>query len=291
MSEYVSASTEMDTSYAAGSIASEAGVDYSASLSVGTAAVVVGIGAALAWLVAQAQEEVRQLDAAPAAGVLPSLDRRADPCALQELRYASALRNALARPQLRLLRASIEAEAMPELCGSSTILDRLAVAFSTPDLTAEAREARSRLERAVSKGAARQLAAEERLLERAANDALREIGYEVQSRRNPRTGRLALRAQHPRQGTRVVVDLDARRQHLAADFAGFSGVACSEERDRLFAALSRRGYKTRVEGHFGHSLQEGGPLSQEIDRLFAIAGAAALASRAATTHERTRVGG
>lgn len=291
MSEYVSASTEMETSHAAESIAAEAAVDYSSTACLGAAVVAVGIGATIAWLVEQVQAGLRELDDAPVAGVLSALDRSSNAHPLEDLRYASTLHRALDRPELRLLRASIEAEAMAELRGGATILDRLAKAPSTFDLAAEARDARSRIERAVSKGAARQLAAEERLLERAANEALREIGYRVQSGRNPRTGRVALRAQHPKQGTRVVIDLDARRQHLAADFAGFSGVACTEERDRLFAALGRRGYKTRVEGRFGHALQEGGPLSQEIDRLFGIAGKGTRASRSASLQEPTRVGG
>lgn len=291
MSEYVSASTDVETSYAAESISSEAGVNYCTSASVAGAALVVGIGAALAWLVQRAHEGLRELDAAPAPTVPSLLDRSAGPRGLEDLRYASALRNALERPELRLLRASIEAEAASDLRGGCAILDRLAEASPALDLATGARDARARLERAVSRGAARQLAAEERLLERAASDALRETGYQVQSRRNPRTGRVALRAEHPRQGTRVVVDLDPRHQHLSADFAGFSGVACAEERDRLFAALARRGYKTHVEGRFGHALRDGGPLSQEIDRLFAISGQVANDSHRAPSHEPTRVGG
>lgn len=289
MSEYVSASVEIDTRSGAPAVAAEAGLGTAAAAVACSVVVIAGVAQALGWLLSRLEEGVPDLE--QLAPVDLGLDRSTCTRTQQDLRYTSALRTTLARPELDLLRASIEAEGGRELKEATNLLDRL---VTTPPLevrAVEAREARSLLEQAVSKGAARQLAAEERLLERATSEALREIGYQVRSTRNPRTGRVALRAEHPQRKTRVVVDLDARKEHLAADFAGFSGTACAEERDRLLGALSRRGYRTRVDGQFRHGLETGGPLSREIDRLFGIAGAGAPSIHNHSVAGPTRVGG
>lgn len=119
------------------------------------------------------------------------------------------------------------------------------------------------VERAISAARSRLLDAETSVLKRHFSAALVELGY------SPRPPRRQASDSDSLFGTRgdgasVALRVSARHGRVEVDLSGFAGMSCSRERERLGAALRRRGVMLTEISRQGHGCVDGGVLTSAI---------------------------